>query len=315
MPEVLIVAEHADSHVSKPAFELLTLARRLGDPVVVVFGEADDTVAKALGEYGATRVLTVSDPAVNDYLVAPKAEALAQIADSLQPVAILITSTPEGKEIAGRLAVKLGSGLITDATDIGADSSTTQSVFAGNWTVTASVTQGAPIVTVKPNAVAPEAAPTEPTTEQIQVTISDAAKIARIVSKEPKKSSGRPELTEAAIVVSGGRGTGGDFTAVEELADVLGGAVGASRAAVDAGWYPYAYQIGQTGKTVSPQLYIAAGISGAIQHRAGMQTSKAIVAVNKDAEAPIFGLADLGIVGDLHKVLPVVIEEIKKRKG
>jgi electron transfer flavoprotein alpha subunit len=315
MPEVLIVAERADSHVSKPAFELLTLARRLGDPVVVVFGEADDTVAKALGEYGATRVLTVSDSAVNDYLVAPKAEALAQIADSLQPVAILITSTPEGKEIAGRLAVKLGSGLITDATDIGADGSTTQSVFAGNWTVIASVTQGAPIVTVKPNAVAPEAAPTEPTTEQTQVTISDAAKTARIVSKEPKKSSGRPELTEAAIVVSGGRGTGGNFTAVEELADVLGGAVGASRAAVDAGWYPYAYQIGQTGKTVSPQLYIAAGISGAIQHRAGMQTSKAIVAVNKDAEAPIFGLADLGIVGDLHKVLPVVIEEIKKRKG
>ena len=315
MPEVLIVAEHADSHVAKPAFELLTLARRIGDPVVVVFGEADDTVAKALGEYGATRVLTISDPAVNDYLVAPKAEALAQIAASLQPVAILITSTPEGKEIAGRLAVKLGSGLITDATDIGADGSTTQSVFAGNWTVTASVTQGAPIVTVKPNAVAPEASPTEPTTEQIQVTISDAAKTARIVSKEPKKSSGRPELTEAAIVVSGGRGTGGDFTAVEELADVLGGAVGASRAAVDAGWYPYAYQIGQTGKTVSPQLYIAAGISGAIQHRAGMQTSKAIVAVNKDAEAPIFGLADLGIVGDLHKVLPVVIEEIKKRKG
>ena len=315
MPEVLIVAEHADSHVSKPAFELLTLARRLGDPVVVVFGEADDTVAKALGEYGATRVLTVSDPAVIDYLVAPKAEALAQIADRLQPVAILITSTPEGKEIAGRLAVKLGSGLITDATDIGADGSTTQSVFAGNWTVTASVTQSAPIVTVKPNAVTPEAAPTEPTTEQIEVTISDAAKTARIVSKEPKKASGRPELTEAAIVVSGGRGTGGDFTAVEELADVLGGAVGASRAAVDAGWYPYAYQIGQTGKTVSPQLYIAAGISGAIQHRAGMQTSKAIVAVNKDAEAPIFGLADLGIVGDLHKVLPVVIEEIKKRKG
>ena len=315
MPEVLIVAEHADSHVAKPALELLTLARRIGDPVVVVFGEADDTVAKALGEYGATRVLTISDPAVNDYLVAPKAEALAQIAASLQPVAILITSTPEGKEIAGRLAVKLGSGLITDATDIGADGSTTQSVFAGNWTVTASVTQGASIATVKPNAVAPEASPTEPTTEQIQVTISDAAKTARIVSKEPKRSSGRPELTEAAIVVSGGRGTGGDFTAVEELADVLGGAVGASRAAVDAGWYPYAYQIGQTGKTVSPQLYIAAGISGAIQHRAGMQTSKAIVAVNKDAEAPIFGLADLGIVGDLHKVLPVVIEEIKKRNG
>ena len=314
MSEVLIVAEHVDSHVSKPALELLTLARRLGEPVAVVFGDTSEAIAKELGEYGAARVLTVTDPAMDDYLVAPQAEALAQIAQTMQPVAILITSTPEGKEIAGRLAVKLGSGLITDATDIAADGSTTQSVFAGNWTVTAAVTHGAPVITVKPNAVTPEAAPTEAVTEQIEVTISDAAKTARIVSREPKGSSGRPELTEAAVVVSGGRGTGGDFGAVEELADVLGGAVGASRAAVDAGWYPYAYQIGQTGKTVSPQLYIAVGISGAIQHRAGMQTSKAIVAVNKDPEAPIFALADLGIVGDLHKVLPAVIEAIKERK-
>jgi electron transfer flavoprotein alpha subunit len=315
MSEVLIVAEHVDSHASKPALELLTLARRLGEPVAVVFGDTSETIAKELGEYGAARVLTVTDPAMDDYLVAPQAEALAQIAQTMQPVAILITSTPEGKEIAGRLVVKLGSGLITDATDIAADGSTTQSVFAGNWTVTAAVTHGAPVITVKPNAVTPEAAPSEPATEQIEVTISDAAKTARIVSREPKASSGRPELTEAAVVVSGGRGTGGDFGAVEELADVLGGAVGASRAAVDAGWYPYAYQIGQTGKTVSPQLYIAVGISGAIQHRAGMQTSKAIVAVNKDPEAPIFALADLGIVGDLHKVLPAVIEAIKERKG
>jgi electron transfer flavoprotein alpha subunit len=315
MSEVLIVAEQVDSHVSKPALELLTLARRLGEPVAVVFGEIDETVVKALAEYGATRVLSVSDPAINDYLVAPKAEALAQIAETVQPAAILITSTPEGKEIAGRLAVKLESGLITDATDIAADGTTTQSVFAGNWTVTAAVTHGVPVVTVKPNAVAPEVAPTEPATEQVEVTISDAAKSARVLKSEPKQSSGRPELTEAAVVVAGGRGTGGDFTQIEELADVLGGAVGASRAAVDAGWYPYAYQIGQTGKTVSPQLYIAAGISGAIQHRAGMQTSKAIVTVNKDSEAPIFALADLGIVGDLNKVLPAVIEEIKQRKG
>jgi len=315
MSEVLIVAEHVDSHVSKPALELLTLARRIGEPVAVVFGDTSETIAKELGEYGAVRVLTVTDPAMDDYLVAPQAEALAQIAEAMQPAAILITSTPEGKEIAGRLAVKLGSGLITDATDVAADGSTTQSVFAGNWTVTASVTHGAPVITVKPNAITPEAAPTEATTEQIEVTISDAAKTARIVSREPKRSSGRPELTEAAVVVSGGRGTGGDFAAVEELADVLGGAVGASRAAVDAGWYPYAYQIGQTGKTVSPQLYIAVGISGAIQHRAGMQTSKAIVAVNKDSEAPIFAIADLGIVGDLHRVLPAVIEAIKERKG
>jgi electron transfer flavoprotein alpha subunit len=315
MSEVLVVAEHLDSHVSKPALELLTLARRLGQPVAVVFGDIEDTIAKALGEYGATRVLSVTDPAIEDYLVAPKAEALAQIAETVQPTAILITSTPEGKEIAGRLAVKLGSGLITDASDIAAEGTTIQSVFAGNWTVSASVTHGAPVITVKPNAVAPEAAPTDPVTEQIDVAVSDAAKTARILSKEPKRASGRPDLTEAAVVVSGGRGTGGDFAAVEALADVLGGAVGASRAAVDAGWYPYAYQIGQTGKTVSPQLYIAVGISGAIQHRAGMQTSKAIVAVNKDREAPIFTLADLGIVGDLHKVLPDVIDKINKRSG
>jgi len=315
MSEVLIVAEKTDSHVSKPALELLTLARRLGEPIAVVFGETDETVTKTLAEYGATRVLFIADPAIADYLVAPKAEALAQVAADLDLVAILITSTPEGKEIAGRLAVKLESGLITDATDIASDGTTTQSVFAGNWTVTAAVTRGVPVVTVKPNAVTPEAAPNEPAAEQISVTISDAAKTARIVSSEPKQSSGRPELTEAAVVVSGGRGTGGDFAEIEELADVLGGAVGASRAAVDAGWYPYAYQIGQTGKTVSPQLYIAAGISGAIQHRAGMQTSKAIVAVNKDAEAPIFALVDLGVVGDLHKVLDGAIDEIKKRKG
>ena len=315
MSEVLIVAEQVDSHVSKPALELLTLARRLGDPVAVVFGETDETVAKTLGEYGATRVLFVADPSLADYLIAPKAEALAQVAADMDLAAILITSTPEGKEIAGRLAVKLESGLITDATDIASDGTTTQSVFAGNWTVTAAVTRGVPVVTVKPNAVTPEAAPHEPVTEHVTMTISDAAKTARIVSSEPKQSSGRPELTEAAVVVSGGRGTGGDFAEIEELTDLLGGAVGASRAAVDAGWYPYAYQIGQTGKTVSPQLYIAAGISGAIQHRAGMQTSKAIVAVNKDAEAPIFALADLGVVGDLHKVLDRAIAEIKKRNG
>jgi electron transfer flavoprotein alpha subunit len=314
MSEVLIVAEQIDSHTSKPTLELLTLARRLGDPVAVVFGETDDAIAKTLGEYGATRVIFVADLSVTEYLVAPQAEALAQIAATVDPVAILISSTPEGKEIAGRLAVKLESGLITDATDIAADATTTQSVFAGNWTVTAAVTHGAPVVTVKPNAVTPELAPTEPVVAQAEVTISDAARTARIVSSEPKEASGRPELTEAAVVVSGGRGTGGNFAAIEELADLLGGAVGASRAAVDAGWYPYAYQIGQTGKTVSPQLYIAAGISGAIQHRAGMQTSKAIIAVNKDAEAPIFALADLGIVGDLHKVLGSVIAEIKQRK-
>jgi electron transfer flavoprotein alpha subunit len=313
MSEVLVVADLVDHTVAKPTLELLTLARRLGDPVAVVFGDGANAAAETLGRYGATRVLAVTDPAVDDYLVAPKAEALHQLAKGTDLTAVLITSTTEGKEIAGRLAVKLGSGLITDATDISADGSTIQSVFAGNWTVTATVTHGVPVITVKPNAVAPEPAPATATVEQAEVAISDAAKTARIVGREPKRASGRPELTEAAVVVSGGRGTGGRFEGVEALADALGGAVGASRAAVDSGWYPHAYQVGQTGKTVSPQLYVAAGISGAIQHRAGMQTSKAIVAVNKDAEAPIFALADLGIVGDLHTVLPAVVAAIKQR--
>lgn len=313
MSEVVVVAEVVDGHVAKPTLELLTLARRIGSPVAVVFGDGA-SLAAVLGEYGAEAVVSVVDPAIAEYLVAPKAEALAQIVGERSSAAVLITSSAEGKEIAGRLAVKLGSGLITDATEVAADGSTTQSVFAGNWTVGASVTHGVPVITVKPNAVPPEPAPVEAVVVEAAVTISEAAKGARIVSSEPKSASGRPELTEAAVVVSGGRGTGGDFAAVEALADALGGAVGASRAAVDSGWYPHAYQVGQTGKTVSPQLYVAAGISGAIQHRAGMQTSKSIVVVNKDPEAPIFALADLGVVGDLQVVLPAVTEQVKARQ-
>ena len=192
---------------------------------------------------------------------------------------------------------------------------TTQSVFAGSYTVTAKVTKGTPIITVKPNSAAPEESEGAGSVEEFTAEISDAAKGAQIVASQPRKASGRPDLNEAAIVVSGGRGTGGDFTPIEEFADALGAAVGASRAAVDSGWIPHSFQVGQTGKTVSPQLYIAAGISGAIQHRAGMQTSKTIVAVNKDEEAPIFELVDFGVVGDLKTVLPAATEKVTERKG
>ena len=237
---------------------------------------------------------------------------------AMSPAAILISSTAEGKEVAGRLAVKLESGLITDAVDVQAGDDgpvTTQSVFAGNYTVTAKVTKGTPIITVKPNAATPEEAAGSAAVSEVAVTVSDAAKTAQIIASQPRQATGRPELTEAAIVVSGGRGTGGNFEPVEQLADSLGAAVGGSRAAVDSGWYPHSFQVGQTGKTVSPQLYLAAGISGAIQHRAGMQTSKTIVAVNKDEVAPIFELVDFGVVGDLHAVLPALTEKVTARKG
>lgn len=315
MSEILVLVDHVDGKVTKPTLELLTIARRLGEPSAVFIGSDVSAAADTLKKFGAEKIYTVDDAETKDYLVAPKAEVLAQLVEKTQPGAVLLPSTGEGKEIGGRLAVKIDSGLITDAVDVAADGTTTQSVFAGNFTVTAKVTKGTPIITVKPNSAAPEEVEGAAAQEAFSATVSDAAKAAKITSSEPRKASGRPELTEAAIVVAGGRGTGGNFDPVEGFADSLGAAVGASRAAVDSGWYPHAFQIGQTGKTVSPQLYVANGISGAIQHRAGMQTSKTIVAVNKDEEAPIFELVDFGVVGDLHAVLPAATEEVTKRKG
>ncbi len=317
MSEVLVVIDHADGEVKKPTFELLTIARRLGEPVAVFFGSPDkaDAVAEKVKKYGAAKVYVIDDAQIKGFLVAPKAEALQQLAEKTSPAAILLPSSFENKEVAGRLAIKLGSGLITDAVDVQEGGVTTQSVFAGNFTVQAKVTEGTPIITVKPNSAAPEEAEGAAAVEAFAVTISDAAKTAQIVASQPRQSTGRPDLTEAAIVVSGGRGTGGNFEPVEGFADSLNAAVGASRAAVDSGWMPHAFQVGQTGKTVSPQLYVANGISGAIQHRAGMQTSKTIVAVNKDPEAPIFELVDFGVVGDLHSVLPAATEKIQAHKG
>ena len=315
MSEVLVWAELADDHPTRPTLELLTLARRVGEPVAAVLGPADPGALGELGRYGAVRILTVDDPALEAYLVAPKAEALAQVAAAVRPELVLIGSGSEGKEVAGRLAVKLAAGLVTDAVDLDAERVTTQSVFAGGYSVAVRASTACAVVTVKPNSVTPEPAPTQAAPEAFEVSISDAAKTARILRTEPKPPSGRPGLSEAAVVVSGGRGTGGEFGEVEGLADALGAAVGASRAAVDSGWYPHAYQVGQTGQTVSPQLYVAAGISGAIQHRAGMQTSKAVLVVNKDPEAPIFALADLGVVGDLHTVLPAVTEQLHQRRS
>jgi electron transfer flavoprotein alpha subunit len=320
MAEVLVLVDHVEGKVRKTTSELLTIARRLGEPSAVFVGTGFDAAKETLARFGAEKVYRVESPEVLEHLVVPQAELLAQLVAKVTPAAVLVPASPEGKEIAARLAVKTESGLITDAVDVqaaeGGGVATTQSVFAGSYTVSATVTKGTPIVAVKPNSAAPEAAGAadQMTDEVLDFTPSEAARGARIVESKPKAATGRPELTEAAIVVSGGRGTGGDFSTVEDFADSLGAAVGASRAAVDAGWYPHTSQVGQTGKQVSPQLYVACGISGAIQHRAGMQTSKTIVAVNKDNEAPIFELVDFGVVGDLFNVLPQATEAIKAAK-
>ena len=320
MSEVLVLVEHTDGEVKKVTSELLTLARRLGEPSAVFVGPGFDSAKAALAEHGAAKVYVADAAELLSYLVAPTAEVLDRIVRDSSPAAVLIASGAEGKEIAARLAIKTGSGVLTDATDVSAEGGTVtaeQPVFGGSTVVRSAVTTGTPIITVRPNSVAAEPAAGAAERVDVSVELSEAAKGARITDHVVEEKGERPELSEAAIVVSGGRGVGSgeNFSVIEALADSLGAAVGASRAATDAGWYPHQHQVGQTGKTVSPQLYVAAGISGAIQHRAGMQTSKTIVAVNKDDEAPIFELVDFGVVGDLHTVLPAVTEEVKQRKG
>jgi electron transfer flavoprotein alpha subunit len=322
MAEVLVLAEHtADGEVKKVTLELLTAARRLGSPSVVWTGPGSDAGVARLAEYGAEKVYVADSPDFAAYVVAPAAELLAQLVASTSPAAVLVAGTTEGKETAGRLAVKTGSGVLTDAVNVTAGEDgkpvAEQPNFGGAITVHSTVRAGTPVIAVRPNAISPEASAGAAAVEAVSFAASGAAKAAAVTERVVAAKGERPDLTEAQIVVSGGRGTGSEdgFKIIEKLADALGAAVGASRAVTDAGWYPHAFQVGQTGKTVSPQLYLAVGISGAIQHRAGMQTSKTIVAVNKDPEAPIFEIADFGVVGDLFTVVPQLLEEIAKHKG
>src|SRR5215831_7862246 len=318
MSEILVLAAHDGESVKKVTLELLTLARRFGEPAAVWLGSGADAGRERLAEYGAAKVYTADGDGMTDYVAAP-AEVLAALVAQASPAAVLVPATAEGKEVAGRLAVKIGSGVLTDAVDLTPGDGgpvAEQSIFGGAIIVKSKVTTGTPIVAVRPNAVPPEASPAAAALEPVSADLSDTAKGAHITERVAQERSERPELTEASIVVSGGRGVGNaeNFALIEGLADKLGAAVGASRAATDAGWYPHQFQVGQTGKTVSPQLYLAVGISGAIQHRAGMQTSKTIMVINKDPEAPIFELADFGIVGDLFNVVPQLTDEIARRR-
>src|ERR1700742_808524 len=318
MAEVLVLAEHAEGALKKVTSELITAARALGEPAAVVVGPSGTAapLVDGLKEAGAAKIYVAESDDVDKYLITPVVDVLAALVESNAPAAVLLSANADGKEIAGRLAARIGSGLLVDVVEVKEGNKAIHSIFGGAFTVESQANGDTPIITVRGGAI--DAEPSAGAGEEVTVEVPAPAENAtKITSREPAVAGDRPELTEAAIVVSGGRGVGSaeNFSVVEELADSLGAAVGASRAAVDSGYYPGQFQVGQTGKTVSPQLYIALGISGAIQHRAGMQTSKTIVAVNKDEEAPIFEIADYGIVGDLFKVAPQLTEAVKTRKG
>ncbi|WNG94636.1 electron transfer flavoprotein subunit alpha/FixB family protein [Mycobacterium sp. ITM-2016-00318] len=318
MAEVLVLVEHAEGAIKKVTSELITAARVVGEPSAVVVGKPGtaDPLVDGLKAAGAAKIYVAESDEAESYLITPYVDVLASLVESASPAAVLLSSSADGKEIAGRLAARIGSGVLSDVIDVKEGAKGIHSIFGGAFTVEAEATGDVPVITVRAGAV--DAAPSDGAGEVVKVEVpAQAENATKITKREPAVAGDRPELTEATVVVSGGRGVGSEenFKVVEELADSLGGAVGASRAAVDSGYYPGQFQVGQTGKTVSPQLYIALGISGAIQHRAGMQTSKTIIAVNKDEEAPIFEIADLGIVGDLFKVAPQLTEAVKARKG
>ena len=313
MAEVLVLVDHVDGEIKKTTYELLTAAKALGSPSAVVVGGAGaaDKLADGLTEHGADKIYAAETDST-DFL-APEVAVLESLIGSA--AGVLISASANGKEVAGRLAVRTGSGLLSDVVGVTGDG-VQHSIFGGAYTAEAKANTEHPVITVRPGAIDIEASAGAGARESVEVPAASGRQ-ATVTGREPIQGGSRPELTEATVIVSGGRGVGSaeDFTVVEGLADALGAAVGASRAAVDSGYYPPQFQVGQTGKSVSPQLYIALGISGAIQHRAGMQTSKTIVAVNKDEEAPIFEVADFGIVGDLFKVAPQLQDEVTKRKG
>ena len=312
MPQVLVLVEHEEGVTKKVTYEMLTKAGDLGDPVALFVGEGLDTAREGLARHGATAVYAAGG---DNRLAGPLAGALAAAADRAETTAVLVAATPLGKDAGARLAARKGWGMLADIVDLDADLVATQNVFGGAMTVRARVRTGTPVLAVKPNSFPVQEAPASP--EMVDLDVAEGQERIRVTDHVVQEQGGRPDVAEAEIVVSGGRGLQdpANFALVEALADALGAAVGASRAAVDAGWYPHQHQVGQTGKTVSPQLYVAVGISGAILHRAGMQTSKTIDAVNKDADAPNFAISDIGVVGDLFKVIPRLTDEVVKRKG
>jgi electron transfer flavoprotein alpha subunit len=317
MATILVLVEHEEGDLKKVTSQMLTKARELGETAAVFVGAGLETAREALGRYGATTIYAATGEGWTNQLALPLVDALEAAAERTQPAAVLVAATAGGKDAGVRLAARKGWGVLADVDDLDADLVATQNVFGGATIVHARVRGGTPVLAVKPNAFPVEEAAVEPEVVDLGLTREAGPADVRMTDHVVEEQGGRPDVAEAEIIVSGGRGLQdpSNFALVEALADSLGAAVGASRAAVDAGWYPHQNQVGQTGKTVSPQLYVAVGISGAIQHRAGMQTSKTIVAINKDGEAPIFAISDFGVVGDLFKVVPRLTDEVVMRKG
>jgi electron transfer flavoprotein alpha subunit len=327
MSELLVLVDHDEGKLRKISTQILTRARQLaadsGETVAAVaLGSGASATAEAAGAFGAEKVHVWDSEDATGYVTLPMVEALEQIFASTDAQRLIFPSSDFLKDVAARLAIRLDAGVITDASGIdleGGDLVVTKEVFGGQTITRSRVAEGhRALVGVKPNAFAAEdAGGGAASIEELDISLSEDATRTEVVEVVKQAEGGRPDVAEAGVVVAGGRGLGdaSGFDLMGQLADVLGAGLGASRAAADAGWIPHRHQIGQTGKTISPQLYIGAGISGAIQHRAGMQTSQLIVAINKDAEAPIFQIADLGIVGDLYDVVPKLIEEIEARKA
>ena len=313
MPEVWVFVREFDGAPTPLALELLTKARQMGDTTAVYVGTGSEEAFARLGEYGAKNVLLI-DP--KDSLVgAPVARAMAERLETDKPDLILFGQAYDDRDVAGRLAARIGRPILSNATDVTLDGSTSHEIFGGTQIAEAEITAAGPkLVLIRPKSFAAEpmagGAP--------QVTVLDLPDVggagAKVTGTHVEEREG-PKLEDAVVIVSGGRGLGSaeNYELIEKLGKLLGAATGATRAIVDAGWVPYAKQVGQTGKTVKPDVYIACGISGAMQHLVGMKDSKVIIAINKDADAPIFGIADLGIVGDVHKVLPNLIEALEKR--
>jgi electron transfer flavoprotein alpha subunit len=317
---IFVITEQRDGELRKVSFEAVSEGRRLADGLgtqltAVVLGSGVEGLAAQLDKYGPDKILVADDPALADYTTDGYTNVVVELIRAADPVAILLGATMQGKDLAGRLAARLDAGLAMDCTAVkleGGKISCTRPMFGG--TVFADVEiEGTPqIIAVRPNVLTIAESPKGAAIEKPAL---QAGEIKTAILEKKMETGDKIELTEADVIVSGGRGTGGQFAEIEQLAGLLRAAVGASRSAVDEGWRPHSDQVGQTGKTVSPVLYVACGISGAIQHLAGMSTSKYILAINKDAEAPIFSKADFGVVGDIFKILPPLIEEVKKIKS